>query len=261
MEALLATCTSQSTGSMAVQGVLQSFAPLDMRELVPMSVEGTTAPAYNVLSGISLEMLRNATVQNSPNSRWLRPVERRSRGPLLVAVLGTSTTAGCGSSEFVGSTSSVLYCDVSRSWARRLQMCLQPSISRLLGTSASIHVWAKNAVDVSFFGGCASSRLPGPETDLILLDTTSAWEHSDLGWLFRRLLRAAPHAAIVCVAWPHRLTLNWAAKDQASPMRAKVRCRWRPSQRSVNAMMCMCVCMHVHGRWSPIRVPCDSSRC
>ena len=160
---------------------------------------------------------------NSSATRWHALAHRST--PLRIAVLGSSPTAGCGSAEAVDhghNTTLSTRCDYTRSWARRVRDCVQPALdSWLPAREVVFKVGFKNAVSLAFFGECASGRLLGPHTDLILLEATNVW-NTDVAFLIRRLRRAAPAAHIVFVTWPARSILDLAVRSRVHASRQRV---------------------------------------
>ena len=168
---------------------------------------------------------------NSSAARWHALAHRST--PLRIAVLNRPT-AGCGSAEAVDhghNTTLSTRCDYTRSWARRVRDCVQPALdSWLPAREVVFKVGFKNAVSLAFFGECASGRLLGPHTDLILLEATNVW-NTDVAFLIRRLRRAAPAAHIVFVTWPARSILDLAVRSLRTCV-APTRLRWRPRRGS-----------------------------
>lgn len=125
-------------------------------------------------------------------------------GTLNVAVLGMSTTSGCGAK------SPEISCDPDESWARRMH----DGLARVLHTMPSrprlqSHISFKNAVSPMFYASCTSEYVP-PETDIVLLEVVqniafdsalpSIWD--GVRTLLHSVRRAAPRAAVAFVALP-----------------------------------------------------------
>lgn len=124
-----------------------------------------------------------------------------SKPEVPIVVFGASVSAGCGAEEVPHR------CAPRWSWARRAAELFQNG-----GLNASVHVWAKGAVDPSFFVPCLRSRFGMDKLSrggIVLLEFEpiySALSPSDppsgLLELVARVRADAPLALVALVGWP-----------------------------------------------------------
>ena len=143
--------------------------------------------------------------QHIPPATWQAVAHRLEKvGTLHVAVLGMSTTSGCGVKT------PEVFCDPDESWARRmhdglaLALHAMPNRPRLQS-----QISFKAAVSPLFYTSCISEYVP-PKTDIVLLEVVqnivfdsalpSIWD--GVRALLQALRRAAPRAAVAFVALP-----------------------------------------------------------
>lgn len=180
------------------------------------------------------ELLSAVLARSSPpalqQSAWHDAAARSlgARLPLRVAVLGTSVTAGCGSTEpwvwnpgEKKSATKYLRCELPRSWGRRMHDELNALLQRAAGhtndanaadaghaCAAETSVAFKNAVGVQYFSHCVGRHLPPAGAHLVLLESTleMSWgsKHSapNMRALLRKLRATLSHRVpIVLVGW------------------------------------------------------------
>ena len=168
----------------------------------------------------------------SVQQQWRRVADAVGRrGSLRVAVIGVSSSAGCGSGEAWelafpnGSRREIVRgCSLDRSWIRRLADELVALRCRLaqyhtgklscleglrVTKTPEVAVSHKNAVGVGYFTTCPHTHLPTAGADVILLEVaTNVWG-GDPSALVRAVRMVAPDAAVAFVKWIRR--------DQALP--------------------------------------------
>lgn len=206
--------------------------------LATLHLQNTPQPALAAIGEADDSLLRSTITEealcaavgqrHAPNASWSRLASRFASSRVLrVAAVGMSSTAGCGAR----SPSHV--CDGALSWGRRMHEALRWRLcnssgnsggssrhrSKLAGpggpsgasaiimdhpsTKIHTHVYAKNAVTLSFYAHCPSLYVPA-DTDILLIeafqnmfDGVAALETG-----LRALRRQAPLAVIVFVFWP-----------------------------------------------------------
>ena len=162
------------------------------------------------------------------SAQWRSSASESSE--LRIAILGTSSAAGCGAAEDVRGAGkedsrrpgSDLFrfdkwgrltagldqtCLIERSWGRHLADYLS---RHLPSASPTVHIAAKNAVPASFFSRCTSRHLYS-NPHVVLLDVlTNFFDGNDqtLVSLVEAVRRAAPTAAIAFVMWPSQYQLK-----------------------------------------------------
>lgn len=167
------------------------------------------------------------TRASSVQQQWRRVADAVGRrGSLRVAVIGVSSSAGCGSGEAwelasLNSSRRVIVrgCSLDRSWIRRLADELVALRCRLAQNHTSelscleglrvtktpeVAVSHKNAVGVGYFTTCTHTHLPSAGADVILLEVaTNVWG-GDPSALVRAVRMVAPDAAVAFVKWIRR---------------------------------------------------------
>ena len=140
------------------------------------------------------------------------------RRTLRVAVLGCSTTNGCGSADPDSR------CDAARAWPRLFHDAALSALPQQLpgwryGVRTS--VYAKNAVDPSYFGQCTASFVDS-DTHVVLLEfftnlfgVIKQGNHSGLDATVAAVREVAPQAAIVFVVWLKEVKSRAAAELRA----------------------------------------------
>lgn len=164
--------------------------------------------------------------QQPQRALWRMAAEAMRVRPLTIAVIGVSTTSGCGSEEPWDNSqqrraaSSATFtteghrCSLDRSWTRRMTdelSALLPEHTRTGACSSRdrpppdscsvhTHVAFRNAVTADYFSHCAASYLP-QHADVILLEmATNDWgNRQGMSRLLRALRRHASHAPIAFV--------------------------------------------------------------
>ena len=150
-------------------------------------------------------LARTGVTDYSTDSSWRRLLARvQWRGEFRVAVLGMSTSAGCGAA-WTADMPLEGWCDFSRSWSRHF---FERVLAHIRPTAAlRLHVQFKNAVGPSHFGHCTRALVP--HSDLVVFDwAANAWESVGL---LNRTLHAVRRAAsaggsqtqLLFVNWPH----------------------------------------------------------
>lgn len=162
------------------------------------------------------------------HQQWQRAAaSARQSGVLRIAVLGVSSSAGCGSGEAwelpialcdkggcPATREVVKDCRLERSWTRRLVDELSSLICKGGGShqpctvalavnasTPSVSLSHKNAVIASFFASCTQSHLPALGADVVLLEVATSIGGSDPAALVRAVRAAAPDAAVAFVKW------------------------------------------------------------
>ena len=138
-------------------------------------------------------------------STWARVVHSvQTAGALNAAVLGMSSTAGCGVK------SPTLACDPDSSWARRMHDELVPSLHALPnGPRLRSRITYRNAVSPLFYESCIAEYAP-PDTHVVLLEVLQnivfdrhlRTPFDGVHALLRALRLAVPRAAVAFVAIP-----------------------------------------------------------
>ena len=192
----------------------------ERQQLAPLS-DALWQAANHSLAEVEVAHLNRAILLNAPSDHWHGLVSRPRDGavtqpeqPILIAVLGTSPTSGCGAAEDVLQLkrrtdkrnrtvfdADELACESDRGWAR----LFLDNVKDLLAThrvpaQLDAAIWFKNAVEASYFGQC-TERFVHPETRIVLLEVGCSVWGADLVDLLRRLRAHAPRAAIAFVMW------------------------------------------------------------
>ena len=138
-------------------------------------------------------------------STWTRVVHSvQTAGALNIAVLGMSSTAGCGVK------SPTLACDPDSSWARRMHDEFVPSLHALPnGPRLRSRITYRNAVSPLFYESCIAEYAP-PDTHVVLLEVLQnivfdrhlRTPFDGVRALLRALRLAVPRAAVAFVAIP-----------------------------------------------------------
>jgi uncharacterized protein YceK len=209
-----------------------SNSSLDIRNVpaheqaIPRSVTRFTTHTISKWDdALTPELLDNATARFESSERWRTLAALRK---LNLVVLGTSPTSGCGSviptdpsgEEILHNqtTNASVVCNGARSWARQLFDNLQR-----LHTPLRFSIFFKNAVSFTFFGQCASSRVPA-DTSVILVEVgCSVWDSETIRPTIQKLREAAPQAALAFITWPNRIGSNYATGKRPTPPAL-----WRP---------------------------------
>ena len=132
---------------------------------------------------------------------------------LQVAVLGCSTTVGCGSAD------PSRLCDASRAWPRLFHDFTQSLLHELPGWNYGLQtrVHAKNAVDPTFFAQCTSSFV-NKDTNVVLVEFFTnlfglyrQGNHTGLDATIESIRESAPSAVVVFVVWLKEVTSGTAA--------------------------------------------------
>ena len=163
----------------------------------------------------TLDTAMNAS--HAARAQW-RPIAFLPSGP-RIAILGTSSTAGCGAAEdvpgagrsFERGVGLARACLVERSWGRHLLDYLTRHL-RHTGAAPSVHIAAKNAVPASFYERCTARHLPA-NTHVVLLEVMTNLFRAKVRTivsLVTAVRRAAPHAAVAFVMWPSQYQLRYA---------------------------------------------------
>ena len=182
-----------------LSGQVQSFA-----SLLPASL-----PADSALLNASL-LLTHSSIRDEQSGQWdrvARLVSRRRQ--LRVAILGCSTSVGCGSAD------PSARCDASRGWPRLFHDAVQAQLQeKLPGWAYGTHtrVTAKNAVDPTYFAQCTtgfvdeSTHVVMVEFFTNLFGVFKQGNHTGLDGTVEAIRMAAPNAAVVFVVWLKELT-------------------------------------------------------
>ena len=184
----LAEDWSPTASHFLLSGVPQSFGSLPPAQL----------PARPDLS--QFDEIAGTSAQPAQWNRVAHLVEQPSA--LHVAVLGCSTTVGCGSAD----PSSL--CDASRAWPRLFHDALRSQMQRdgwSIGVQTNVH--AKNAVDPTYFAQCTTSFV-GEDTHVVLVEFFSnlfglfkQGNHTGLDATIEAIRESAPNAAVIFVVW------------------------------------------------------------
>ena len=155
----------------------------------------------------------------SPSHLW--EALRRSRPESLhVAVMGSSPTSGCGSSEPPHAErcktpwdAQFRFCSLAGSWVRHMHDSLLSQHQRVFGPGASLstHVHPRNAVGAWYFARC-TQRFVQPRTNLVVLELAQVGGLPSLDAALPQLVasvrRIAPRAPIVLLLWLSKPTLH-----------------------------------------------------
>ena len=157
--------------------------------------------------------LRAAMSLWAPQSLW-EQAALAARTEWQVAVLGSSTTSGCGADENMSawedcSSSPSRACVVGGSWSRAFsdESQRRAAMWRRPGKLVPPHVYmyAKNAVSASWFGHCATRKLP-PSARVVLIEVSAnAW--NGVASMLARVRQAVPRAVVIFVIWPSKSML------------------------------------------------------
>ena len=240
-----------------------------------ISVRGTAVlleplPAHELRlprSWINELELPKAAGHFAAGTAWRYAASAVSSGRRLVlAVLGASVTAGCGSSEpwnvYAPNGSSLhrsglirsgpwRLCALERSWGRRfhdeLQAVLVPRGLWFGGDAVATTINTKNAVDASYFSHCTGGFVPA-DAHIVLVEVannlfgTSAASAANLRQLLVAIRAVAPNAAVTFVNWAKRAVtaIEQAALGPSRSMDARVHAS---SRRPLRHGMCREMCM------------------
>lgn len=150
------------------------------------------------------------------HAAWARVAQQvvRTR-QLRMTILGCSTTVGCGSAD------PSPRCDPARGWPRLFHDAMGASLPQLLPGwtySTQTRVYAKNAVDPTFFAQCTASFVD-PSSDIVLVEFFSNMfgvfkqgNYTGLDATIEAIREAAPTAVVVFVVWLKELSSNTAAR-------------------------------------------------
>ena len=155
----------------------------------------------------------------SPSHLW--EGLRRSRPESLhVAVMGSSPTSGCGSSEPPHAErcktpwdAQFRFCSLAGSWVRHMHDSLLSQHQRVFGPGASLstHVHPRNAVGAWYFARC-TQRFVQPRTNLVVLELAQVGGLPSLDAALPQLVasvrRIAPRAPIVLLLWLSKQVLH-----------------------------------------------------
>ena len=142
-----------------------------------------------------------AGLQSEQWNRVAKLVARRRQ--LRLAILGCSTSVGCGSAD------PSPRCDASRGWPRLFHDAVQGELGKLPGWMYGVHtrVTAKNAVDPTYFAQCTTSFVDD-STHVVLVEFFTNMfglfkqgNRTGLDATIEAIRMAAPNAAVVFVVW------------------------------------------------------------
>ena len=146
-------------------------------------------------------------------------------GVLIIAALGISTTAGCGSKSTPGRVNKVRRCSLACSWATQMggEMERAGTLESAMTAEprrATVHGQGKPGALLEYFVQCTSPRLLPPGVHVVLLEILAAIDPSSgtrtqpLRELLEQLRHAAPRAAIVLVDWPSTRELGRSMEER-----------------------------------------------
>ena len=193
---------------LAVRGHLHLLPPLPTEVL---SLRWFTPALTRLVASGTL--LRAATFLWAPQALWLGAVRAAADTEWQIAVLGSSTTSGCGADENVSawadcSAALSRACVVAGSWGRAFSDESQRRVAMWQPRKLNrphVHVYAKNAVPASWFGHCASHKLPASARIVLIEVSANSW--NGIASMLARVRQAAPRAAVVFVVWPSKSML------------------------------------------------------
>lgn len=181
--------------------------------------------------------VREASMTYTTRHAWSQVLSSaRKRGELHVAVLGTSTSAGCGACDFStfthcetcqakARTNIALETDASPrahsdecvhrkgscianlAWTSTMESLLRASLRKQLRIPRlQLTVTARNAVSAGFYAHC-TERWVNKDVHIVLLEVAANLfgGPTELQRLLVRVRHAAPHAVIAFVMWPPRV--------------------------------------------------------
>ena len=190
-----------------LSGMPQSFAPH-----VPKEFPADAAVLEESVRHASQINLEGNQLQQQQWNRVAQIVAKRRQ--LRVAVLGCSTSVGCGSADPSSK------CDASRGWPRLFHDELQYDLREQLPGwkySTQTRVTAKNAVDPTYFAQCTTSFVD-ESTHIVMVEFFTnlfgvfrQGNHTGLDATIEAIRLAAPNAAIVFVVWLKELSSHVAS--------------------------------------------------
>ena len=147
------------------------------------------------------DILESAVNLRVPARRWCFV---RAQPTLHVTILGASVSAGCGAEM------PSIRCRQRWSWARHFRDRLSAMLANAgHSTDIKVRVWAKNAIDATYFAQCTESRFKlSAATGIVLIELEGAYQALGANGLravralLSRIQRGAPHAVLGFVAWP-----------------------------------------------------------
>lgn len=150
------------------------------------------------IAGLSADPIASSSIVLHNLSASL-PCDGQLSDELSIVIFGASVSAGCGAEA------PSHRCHPRWSWPRRLHELL-----RSVNLNASVHVFAKSAIDPTFFVPCMRQRFRLSKSSIVLLEFESVAMASpnsmtSLQELIVRVRHEVPRATIANVGWPTRI--------------------------------------------------------
>lgn len=170
--------------------------------LPPLEKAARSLPGADVISAAKVDA---ANQLREPSLAWLG-IRRAiaAAGALHIAILGSSSTAGCGAGEPWDSSSGnetlSQRCMPALSWPRRLKDELD-ALSPTKDMNVKLSVYYKAAVNVGHFARCTAQLFPS-NAHVVLLEMANVIWTADVSRVVRSVRRVAPQAIVAFVIWP-----------------------------------------------------------